>query len=212
MSPRRVIGLVLLLGSPALAQQRPALDLQLAPAGARNEGPTVSANRVLDDQHVRELLSSSFPAELHFRLELWRMGGVFNEPESATAWDIRVQYDPYSQRYRVARRHNTEIRDLGSFGSLADAQAEVEKPFRVPLTATHAGQRYYYSAVLDVQLLQVSDLDEMQSWLRGDLQPAVHGKGNVLSAFKNGLGRLLSRILGGEKRTYKQQSPIFTAG
>jgi hypothetical protein len=211
VSLRHVIGLVLLATGPAQAQARPALELQLGPAGARTEGPSVSANRVLDDQHVRELLSSSFPAELHFRLELWRLGGVFNELESATAWDIRVQYDPYSKRYRVARRHNAELRDLGSFGSLAEAQAEVEKPFRVPLTATHAGQRYYYSAVLDVQLLQVSDLDEMQSWLRGDLKPAVQGKGNPFSAIKNGLGRLLSRILGGEKRNYKQQSPIFTA-
>jgi hypothetical protein len=42
--------------------------------------------------------------------------------------------------------------------------------------------------------------------------PAVHGHSNPLSALKNGIGRLLSRVLGGAKRSYEATSPTFVAG
>lgn len=166
---------------------------------------------MLADDHVQELLRNTFPAELHFRLELWRVSRPFDDLENTVTWEVRLQYDPYMQKYRVARREGAETRELGSFATLAEAEAEVEKPYRPSLAPATTGQRYYYSAVLEVRLLQYSDLDELQRWLRGDLKPAVSGHGNPFSALKNGLGRLFSRLLGGEKRDYKQQSPIFIA-
>jgi hypothetical protein len=82
----------------------------------------------------------------------------------------------------------------------------------VPLRPRSQGGRYYYNVFLDITTLDVSDLDELQRWLRGEFQPAVHGKTNPASALKNGIGTLLSRLLGGERRHYEQRSETFTAG
>jgi hypothetical protein len=71
--------------------------------------------------------------------------------------------------------------------------------------------RYYYNVVLDVETLSVSDLDELQRWLSGELQPAVRGKRAPLSALRRGFGTLLSRVLGGEKRHYEARSGTFRA-
>ena len=211
MSFRAALGLALALAGSALTQRGPALVVQLAVPGKSSEGALVSATRILDDPHVEELLRAGFAAEMHFRLELWRSGRVFDDIESSTTWDTRVKYDPYTQLYRVGRRQGLQMEDLGSFATLPEAEAVLAKPFRVSLAAAERGRRYYYVALLEVETLQVSDLDELQRWLRGDVQPAVRGRGNPLSALRNGLGRLLSRVLGGDKHSYDQRSPIFVA-
>jgi hypothetical protein len=197
--------------APAAAQRGASLSVELPSQNAHDPGPAVWATNMLADAHVQELMRNGFPAALHFRLELWRTGGVFDEIENTAAWDVLVQYDPYTQQYRVVRRQGKQVEDFGGFPALSGAEAVIERPYRVPLVPARPAQRYYYNAVLDVESLSVSDLDELQRWLRGDLQPAVHGRGNPFSAIRNGVGRLLSRILGGEKRHYEERSPTFTA-
>jgi len=159
-------------------------------------------------------MKNGFPVALHFRLELWRTGGVFNDLESSTRWDVLVQYDldPYGKAYRIVRRHGHQTEDFGSVPTLDSAEALLARPYRVRLTPTHARVRYYYNVVLDVESLSANDLSELQRWLHGDLQPAVRGRTNPLSALKNGIGRLLSRVLGGTKRSYEATSPTFVAG
>jgi hypothetical protein len=65
--------------------------------------------------------------------------------------------------------------------------------------------------VLDIEALSVSDLDELERWMRGELRPAVRGKRAPLSALRRGVGTLLSRVLGGETRHYEARSGTFTA-
>lgn len=210
----RLILALTLLAAPLRAQRGAQLHVQLAAPGSVEREPGVSVSGVLDDAQLRELMRNGFPVALHFRLELWRLGGVFNELERATRWDVLVQYDPapYRKAYRVVRRANHQTEDFGSLPTLDATDALLAQPYRVALLPGRAGARYYYTAVLEVESLSANDLSELQRWLHGDLGPAVRGKGNPLSALSNGIGRLLSRVLGGTKRNYEATSPTFVAG
>jgi hypothetical protein len=195
------------------AQTQVQLDV-IVPAGtlAAAQAPSVVGKNLLADPTTRELLRNGFPTKLHYKLELWREGGLFNDVESSTEWDVLVQYDPAAQVYRAVRRNGKQLEDFGGFATLTSAEEPLTRPYRVPLRPRAQGGRYYYSVFLDITTLDVSDLDELQRWLRGELQPAVHGKTNPASALKNGIGTLLSRLLGGERRHYEQRSESFTAG
>jgi hypothetical protein len=199
---------LLLFAVPAAAQRDVGVHVDLD-----GTAPVVRVSHVLDDPQLRELMKNGFGVQLHFRLELWRTGGMFNEMERATSWDVLVQYDPapYQKVYRVVRRNGRQTESFGALASLDSVDALLARPYRVPLPPKRAGTRYYYSVVLDVESLNASDLSEMERWLNGDLQPAVRGKRNPLSALENGVGRLLSRVLGGAKRNYEATSPTFVA-
>jgi hypothetical protein len=207
-----VATLLLILAVPAAAQRGPQLEVAPLPAKSPPAGASVRASRLLADRDMRELLLNGFPAALRFRLELWRVGGLFDDIESVTRWEMLVRYDPYAKQYLVVRRQGSgALEDFGGFPSLEAAQAIVERPFPVALRPRRAGSRYYYNIVLDVETLSVSDLDELQRWLSGDLQPAVRGKRAPLGALRRGFGTLLSRVLGGEKRHYEARSGTFRA-
>jgi len=55
----------------------------------------------------------------------------------------------------------------------------------------------------------MSDLDEVERWLRGELQPAVRGERNPGSVLGRGLKTLASRLLGGERREYAERTKVF---
>jgi hypothetical protein len=208
--------LFLIVAVPASAQRGPQLEVSVLAANSPPAGASVRVARLLNDRQMRELLVNGFPAALRFRLELWRAGGLFDDLESTTQWEVLVRYDPYSQQYSVVRlqgikesanRKETEI--LGGLSTLEAAEAVIDEPFPVALKPTRTGARYYYNVVLDVETLSVTDLDELQHWLNGEFQPAVRGKRAPLSALRRGIGTLLSRVLGGEKHHYEARSVQF---
>lgn len=206
--------LFLTVALPASAQRGggPQLEVSVLAANSPPAGASVRAQRLLGDAQMRQLLLSGFPAALRFRLELWRVGGLFNDIEAATLWDVLVRYDPYNQQYYVVRRKGErETESLGPFPELEAVEVELAKAYPLALRPRRAGIRYYYNVVLDVESLSVSDLDELQRWLSGELQPAVRGKRAPLSALRRGVGTLLSRVLGGEKRHYEARSGTFRA-
>jgi hypothetical protein len=152
---------------------------------------------------------SGFPASLQFRLELWRVGGLFNDLEGQQEWELIIQYDPSAQRYRVARRLGSgaasRIEDMGSFATLSTAELMLERPQRSTLLPEREGSRYYYNLALNVEALSVSDMDQLERWLRG-----VRG-GTAASALGSGVRTLMLRMLGGEKRHYERRSSTFVA-
>jgi hypothetical protein len=203
---RLALALLLALAgaAPLHAQRRVGLDV--TPPSAVLAAAIVTATNLFGDPEMRDLVRSGFPASLRFRLELWRAGGLFNDLEGRQEWDLIVQYDPSAQRYRVVRRQHGRIDDLGSFATLSTAQALLERPLRVPLLPERDGARYYYTLALDVEALSVSDMDQLERWLRG-----VRG-GTAASAVGNGVRTLMLRMLGGEKRHYEGRSGGFVAG
>ena len=198
-----LVCLSLLAAFPLAAQRRPALDVAAPAQGA--PGATVSATNLFAESGLRELVRSGFPASLHFRLELWRAGGLFDDLESRLEWELIVQYDPTAERYRVVRRQAGQHEDLGSFTTLATAQTVIERPTRTALHPDRDGVRYYYTLALDIEALSVSDLDQLERWLRGAKS------GTAASAVGNGVRTLMLRMLGGEKRHYTARSGVFVA-
>jgi hypothetical protein len=204
--PVAVLLLLALLGggaAPLHAQRRVALDV--TPPIAMAGTPTVTTTNLFGDADMRDLVRSGFPASLRFRLELWRVGGLFNDLEGQREWELIVQYDPSAQRYRVVQRQAGRLEDLGSFATLSTAQAVLERPTRILLAPEREGSRYYYNLTLSIEALSVSDMDQLERWLRG-----VRG-GTAASALGNGMRTLMLRMLGGEKRVYDKRSTTFTA-
>jgi hypothetical protein len=201
------------LRGTASAQTQVQLDI-IVPAGtfAATQSPSIVGKNLLADPTTRELLRNGFPTKIHYKVELWREKGLFNDIEGSTEWEVLVQYDPAAQVYRAVRRNGRQLEDFGGYATLTSAEEPLSRPYRVPLRPRAQGGRYYYNLFLDISTLDVSDLDELQRWLRGEFQPAVRGKTNPASALKNGIGTLLSRLLGGERRHYEQRSETFIAG
>ena len=133
-------------GAPLLAQRRVTLDV--APPTAMAGSPTVTTANLFGDPDMRDLVRSGFPASLRFRLELWRVGGLFNDLEGQREWELIVQYDPSAQRYRVVQRQGGRLDDLGSFATLSTAQAVLERPTRILLTVRAHRRRGTVSAAI----------------------------------------------------------------
>ncbi|MDB4913153.1 MAG: hypothetical protein JWM95_797 [Gemmatimonadetes bacterium] len=198
----RLILAAMFIGAPMHAQRAPKLEVT-PPSSASDAGAMVTSLNLFAEPDMRDLVRSSFPASLRFRLELWREGRLFHDLEGQFQWDLIIQYDPTSERYHLIRRLNGKLEDLGSFATLATAQMVLETPMKTTLVPERAGARYYYTIALDIEALSVSDMDQLARWLRGVRS------GPAPSAVSSGLRTLILRMLGGEKRRYRDKSPTF---
>lgn len=156
------------------------------------------------------LVRNGFPMEFHYRVELWAARRLFDDLIASTQWDVLVRYDALTERYHVFRvDQGNVVHPLGVFTNISDLAAEVERPTRVALTARSRSGRQYYRVVLNVETLSDNDLDEVERWLRGELQPAVRGQRNPGTAVGRGVRRLFVRVLGGEQRHLEARTPSF---
>ena len=198
----------LVAASPVRAQG-PRIDIALPAQGALlREGPTLRGSALLADAQLRDLVRNGFPARFSFRVELWSTGGFFNSLEASTTWDVIVRYDPLEKVYEVVRIAGNQAVALGRFADVDAAGDAVGRAVRAPLNAP-SRSRYYYAATLDVEVLSLSDLDELERWLRGELRPAVSGRKNPGTALTRGVRTLVVRLLGGTKRHFEAKTPTF---
>lgn len=222
-----ILAIVASVGNAALAQESSRRDISSPPADARSQrsagidvtlpnpipavpaGPVITTTNVIADGETQKLVQSGFPAHLHYRVELWSRGGWFDDMVSSVEWDITVRYEPLTKTYRVARFVGNRAETIGRFERYQDAQAAIARPFVAPLPARRTRARQYYNVVLEVQVMSLSDLDELEQWLRGELRPAVRGKRNPGTALGRGLATLATRLLGGEARRYEQRTATF---
>jgi hypothetical protein len=194
-------------------QSAAGIDVSLPPSSSPNyAGPVVRTANVIADADLRKLLQNGFPAHLSYRADLWSRSGWFDDVESTVEWDVVVRYEPLTKTYRVARYVGDRAENLGRFERYEDAQAAVARPYQPSLPARRTRSRQYYIVVLDVEVISMSDLDELERWLRGELRPAVRGKRNPGTALGRGISTLATRLLGGEKRRYEQRTETFRVG
>jgi len=198
--------LLLLCGvdGTAWAQSRPEVDIRVAPT---SYPPQVAVRGVLTEKPFDELLRSGFPARLHVRAELWTIGRWFDDVLSRVEWDIVVRYDAIDRTYDVARFVAGRLTSLGSYARFSDARAASELPYMPVLAAPPRGRKSYVAVQAELQTLDVSDLDELERWLRGEASPAVRGKRSPGTALTRGVRSLASRLLGGEVRRLEARSP-----
>ena len=223
------VAVLALAAAGAARAQAPRLSIDLSPsdppppaggtaavpggpaAPAAPVGPSIRALDILADGQTRDLLRNGFPARLHFRVELWHTGGIFNSLDGTREWDVIARYDPLSKRFRAARLIDDDVTVLGDFEQFPGLTAALAAPYVVPLLPRKAGDRYYYNAVVDVEMLSLGDLDEVERWLRGELRPAVRGQRNPGGAIGRGLRTLFVRLLGAQRRHYEVRSKTFRA-
>jgi hypothetical protein len=201
---------VLVLSSGAAAQARPSLTVTLpARDSLAIAGPVVQARNVITDRPVRELMDHGFPAQLRYRVELWSTAGLFDRRLRSVGWDVVVRYDPLRRTFEAVRVAGDVDTSLGVFKQFADAVAAIERPFQPSMRVPNVGGNLYYNVTLDLEMLSVGDLDELERWVRGDLSPAVRGQRNPGTALGRGARTLISRLLGGERRTLEARSRRF---
>ena len=206
------LALAALLGYGGLlhAQQRPTLEIALPDASlATTLGPVVQARNMLSPAKVREMLAANFPLRLHFRVELWSEGTMLNHIERSTEYDVVVRYSAMDKQYEVVQLVNDRPLPLGKYARIEDAEGAVARRTRAAITALPVRRRQYYLVTLETKLLSLSDLDEVERWLRGDLQPGLTGEANPGTVITRGLRTVAAKLLGSESREYEASTPMF---
>ena len=192
--------LVLLLRSP-LAAQRP-LTVVTSDADRR---PIVSVGPVLEEADLAEALRSGLPVRMRFRTELWRNELIDDLVDDAELVVV-LRYEPIERRYEVYDGRQGGI--SGYYSTYARMRAAIETRYPFEIRPRSRG-RYYYLASLEVETLALSDLDELEAWLRGELTPAVSGGGSIVGAIGNGAKRVFIRVLGLPARRLEARSAPF---
>lgn len=207
---RLIAFLLFFLAAPLAAQRDARLAISLpADAELNRVAPAISAQHILGDRRLEELLHSGFPARLHFKLELWSADGVFDALKSEAEWDVIVRYNPLERRYSAVRLVQEHAAALGSYASFDSVQAAVARPYRPSIRLPAGSGRHYYIVMLDVEMLSVNDIDEVERWLRGELSPAVRGERSAGTALSRGAKTLVTRLLGGRSQHYEARTRVF---
>ncbi|MBC7842165.1 MAG: hypothetical protein H7099_07625 [Gemmatimonadaceae bacterium] len=195
-----------------IAQGDTRLEVQLPTrAVGGGDGPSFAPRAVLASSDLRDLLRGGFPARLHFRCELWRNDRFNNQLDAALEWDMLVRFDQLNRKFEVYRIADNRASRLGRFDTAEEAEALVEQPFRIKAPPMKRGTNYYYDSSLDIEVLSLSDLDEVERWLRGEVRPALRGDRNPGTAVTRTVRGFFVRLLGGERRHYQTQTRPFTA-
>ncbi|MEJ2215017.1 MAG: DUF4390 domain-containing protein [Gemmatimonadota bacterium] len=205
---RVALALLLLLASVAEAQSG-------APAESRDAGlsvvveqpglqPALHLGNALDDPALRDAVHSGLPLRLRFSVELWH-DKLFDNLVDRSRWTLVLQYEPLSGVYRLLDPQTDSVHTFATYREASRALAEPTVP---PMAPGEPG-RYYYLAALEIGTLSLSDLDELEDWLKGELQPAVSGSGSVSGAIGRGLKRLLIRVLDLPVRRFLARSRKF---
>jgi hypothetical protein len=184
------------------------VNLTTSVSGQRG-APLVRSVQIFSDRDIREMLHSGFPARLHYRLELWGASGFFDDLKRQVEWDVIVRYNPLKRRYTATRIEGEHITALGSFDRLDPVEEILSQAIQPALAMPDGHDKYYYNVVLDVQMLSVSDLDEVERWLKGDLGPAVRGAKSPGTALGQGAKTLITKLLGGQVKHYEARSKVF---
>ncbi len=199
-----VLALFALSGSIAQAHAQQAAPLQVT-SDPRDHRAVVRLGPVLANDELEEAATSGLPIRLRVRTELWR-DGFFDGLAGNATWTAVLVYEPLRRRYYVRPVGTTgPSRSFESY-DLARSAIEGELPIRL---APRRPGRYYYTATLEVETLSVSDLQELERWLQGELQPAVEGENSIPGAIGQGAKRLLIRVLGVPNRRVEARSERF---
>jgi hypothetical protein len=194
------------LSLPGLrAQEGPPVRLHVQPGTG---GVRLEIDNLVTDPGLLEAIHSGLPLRIRILVQLWR-DGFFDSQEGQYQWRATVIFDPLTRRYRV--QPVAPSGEGGEMNTLEEVQAVFRQTLDVPLRPRRSG-RYYYLADVEMETLSLSDLEELQRWLQGDLAPAVTGDEGIGSALARGVRRVLVRMLRLPAKRFQIRSPSFVLG
>lgn len=183
------LAVALATAAPTAAAQAPLLSIGYdAAAGFR---PVVRVGPVLQAQQLEQAARSGVPVRVRVRVELWR-DRVFDQLVDSVSWATVIAYEPLGDQFFV--RALPAGSGARRFASFAQARTTVENEYALGIRPGTPG-RYYYTATVQIETLSLSDLEELERWLQGELQPAVSGQRSVPGALGQGAKRLMLRLL-----------------
>ncbi|CAN5669360.1 hypothetical protein BH23GEM1_BH23GEM1_04770 [soil metagenome] len=193
------------------AAQEPEIEVLLpAPAARSIESPFTRTAGLLRSPAMNDLMRSGFPARIHYKIERWAVGGWADDLRATREWDVVVRYDQMAGVFKVVRAFRGTATPLGESATVAGADSIVARLTRTPMPPPRRGERSYYLLAIELEMLSLTDLNELENWLRGEFRPAVRGERDPGTALTRGIRTLVVRLLGGEKRRYQARSPTFT--
>jgi len=194
-----------LLGFPASslrAQETEPLRFDIVPGTG---AASVEMGNLFSDEALVETVRSGLPLRIRVRIQLWK-DGFFDNQKDQHEWRASILFDPLTRRYRVqsSERTGAEV----EVNTLEEAQAALQLTLDIPIEPKESG-KYYYVAIVEMETLSLSDLEELQRWLQGDLAPVVAGEGDVEGALAKGARRVLVRMLGLPAERFVVYSPTL---
>jgi len=198
-----LLALVLVLAAPPLHAQPARAEILIGASGGQPRPILRAAGLLTEDRDLRDALASGLPVRFNYRIELWERA-VLDRLVGAEEVSFAVVQDPLDRTYLL-----TTGRANRTLATLAAAEQAVVRgmPFGPPPPVS--GRRYYYLATLEVETLSLTDLEELQRWLRGEARPAIEGRRPVGRAVGRGLQRAFVRMVGLPSRRYEARSPTF---
>jgi len=163
---------------------------------------------LLDDRRLLDAIHSGLPLRIRILVQLWK-DGFFDNVTGRYEWRASVLFDPLTRRYRVQTGMEEGV--IHEVNTLEEARGILQLTLDLPVRPREEG-RYYYEADVEMETLSLSDLEELQRWLQGELGPAVVGEEDVEGAMARGFRRLLVRMLGLPTRKFQVRSHTFQLG
>jgi hypothetical protein len=192
-------------GEPAPQSQAQAALLSIRHDPANGNRPVLRVGPVLAGEQLEQAARSGLPVRVRIRAELWR-DRFFDQLVDSTSWSTVIVYEPLGNQFFARVQPSTD--GARRFASFQAARTAVEGFYTLQLRPTAPG-RYYYTTTLQVETLSLSDLDELERWLQGELQPAVSGQRSVPAAVGQGARRLMLRLLDLPQRRIDARSERF---
>ncbi len=199
------LALLLLCPDSLRAQEEPPLRFSVDP---ETGAAVVELGNLLEDPPLLDAVHSGLPLRIQILVQLWK-DGFFDDQEGQYVWRASVIFDPLTERYRV--QTGGEDTEPVEVNTLEEARRTLQRTLEVPLRPRKHGG-YYYMADVRVETLSLSDLEELQRWLQGELAPVVAGERDVEGALARGFKRVLVQMLGLPTQRFQVRSPTFRVG
>jgi hypothetical protein len=165
----------------------------------------------LSDPSLLEAVHSGLPLRIRIRIQLWRDGFFDDQEGREHDWRASIVFDPLTRRYGIQSSMTAAAEEEEEVNTLDEVRLILQRRLAIPLLPARDG-RYYYNAVVEMETLSLTDLEELRRWLKGDLAPAIGGERDVDGALAKGLRRILVRVLGLPARRFDIQSEPFQIG
>jgi hypothetical protein len=190
---------------PAIGDPEQDRQLAITFNAAADYRPVLSVGPVLRGREIEHAARSGLPVRVRMRVELWK-DRLLDQLVDSTSWVIVIAFEPIGEQFFV--RSMPAAGGARRYPSFADARQMVESEYPLRIHPRQPG-RYYYTASVQVERLSLSDLEELERWLQGELQPAVSGQRSLPNAIGQGAKRLILRLLDMPTRRYDSRSERF---